>query len=115
MPHYLIQWSYKAPQVKALVEAPQDRPAMVRKVVEAFGGRLHDFYFAFGDYDGAFIVEFPDNESCAACMMTIDAAGGSETLKTTVLITPEEGFAAMTRAKAAVHGYTAPVGYSSHG
>ena len=46
MPFYLFQWKYKDPAIKAMVHTPQDRPAELRKVVEAFGGRLHQFFFA---------------------------------------------------------------------
>ena len=41
------------------METPQDRPAELRKAVEAFGGRMHQFLFAFGEFDGVSIVEFP--------------------------------------------------------
>ncbi len=115
MNHYLFQWTYKDPQVRALVEAPQDRVAELQKVVEAFGGELHDFYFAFGDFDGAAIIEFPDNESLDACMLTISSAGANSTMKTTTLITPEEGKRATVRAGSVVSGHRPPVGYSAHG
>ena len=115
MPYYLFQWVYKDPAVKAMVETPQDRPTELRKAVEAFGGKLHQFFFAFGEYDGVAITEFPNNECCAACSLTIAGAGGNAHLRTTVLVTPEEGSGAMSRAREAHSGYTAPVGYASHG
>lgn len=115
MNHYLFQWTYKDPQVRALVEAPQDRVAELGKVVEAFGGRLVDFYFALGDFDGAAILEFPDNESFDACLLTISSTGVNAEMKATVLITPEEGKRAMVRAGSVVSGYKPPVGYSAHG
>ena len=98
MPNYLFQWKYKDPAIKAMMETPQDRPAELRKAVEAFGGRMHQFFFAFGEFDGVSIVEFPNNESCAACAVTLIGAGGPATLRTTVLLTANEGQAAMLRA-----------------
>jgi uncharacterized protein with GYD domain len=98
-----------------LVDTPQDRPEELRKAVEAFGGRLHQFFFAFGEYDGVSIVSFPDNESCAACAVTLTGAGANTTLRTTVLLTANEGQAAMRRASSIRHGYRSPVGYASHG
>jgi uncharacterized protein with GYD domain len=115
MPHYLYQWRYKDPAIQAIIEKPQDRPAELRKAVEAFGGRVHAFFYAFGDYDGIAIVDFPDGESCAACSLTLSGAGGNTLLKTTVLLTAEEGREAMRRARTVSHGYQAPVGYVSHG
>ncbi len=115
MVHYLFQWTYKDTSIKAMVETPQDRPAELRKAVEAFGGRVHQFFFAFGDYDGISIVEFPSNESCAACAVTLAGAGANMVLRTTVLLTANEGQAAMVRASSVQSGYRPPVGYSSHG
>lgn len=115
MAYFLYQWSYKDQAIKAMREAPQDRPAELSKAVEAFGGRLHQFFYAFGAHDGIAIVEFPDNASCAACALTLTGAGANATLSTTVLLSPEEGFRAMQQANRTTSGYKAPVGYASHG
>ena len=50
MPYYLFQWKYKDPSIPAMIEAPQDRSAELRKAVEAFHGRMHQFFFAFGEH-----------------------------------------------------------------
>ena len=115
MPHYLLQWTYKDPEIKALVDTPQDRMAELRKVVETLHGTVHGFYFAFGQFDGVAIVEFPDAEACAACVMTLESAGTNSRLETTVLITPEEGQRAMVRASSVMSGYRPPTGYGSYG
>jgi len=115
MPHYLFQWKYKEASIQAMIETPQDRPAELRKAAEAFGGRVHQFFFAFGEYDGIGIVEFPDNESCAACAVMLTGAGANAVLRTTALLTANEGQAAMLRASSVQSGYRPPVGYSSHG
>jgi uncharacterized protein with GYD domain len=115
MPFYLFQWQYKDPAIKAMTDTPQDRPEELRKAVAAFGGRMHQFFFAFGEYDGVSIVEFPNNESCAACAVTLAGAGANTVLRTTVLLTANEGQAAMLRASSVRHGYRPPVGYASYG
>jgi uncharacterized protein with GYD domain len=115
MAYYLFRWTYKDLAIKALHQTPQDRPAQLRKAVEAFRGRLHQFFYALGEYDGIAIVEFPDNESCVACSLTLSGSGGNTTLTTTVLLTADEGYRAMQKANATASGYQAPVGYSSHG
>jgi uncharacterized protein with GYD domain len=115
MPFYLYQWAYKDPAIQAMLETPQDRPAELRKAVQAFGGNLHQFFFAFGEHDGIAIVEFPDNESCAACSITLAGAGATTALRTTVLLAASEAQEAMHRARTARSGYRAPVGYTSHG
>ena len=112
MPYYLFQWKYKDRAIQAMIETPQDRSAELRKAVEAFHGRMHQFFFAFGEYDGLSIVEFPNNESCASCAATLTGAGANTSLQTTALLTANEGQAAMLRASSVQRP---PVGYSSHG
>lgn len=115
MTYFLYQWTYKDSAIRAVVEDPHDRSVELRKAVEAFGGTLHQFFYAFGAYDGIAIVEFPDHESCAACVLTLAGAGADATLNTTVLLSAEEGYHAMRKANATSSGYRSPIGYASHG
>ena len=43
-------------------------------MIEAAGGKLHVFYYSFGEYDAVLISEAPDNQTRASIM--IAAAGG---------------------------------------
>jgi len=115
MSYYLFQWKYKDSSIQAMIEAPQDRPAELRKAVEAFYGRVHQFFFAFGEYDGLSIVEFSNNAACASCAAFLIGAGANTSLQTTALLTADEGEAAMMRAGSVQSRYRPPVGYSSHG
>lgn len=115
MANYLFEWTYKDPQIKAMVDSVQDRPAELTKAVGGFGGRVRQFFFAFGEADGIAIVEFPDNESCLACVLSLNAAGANVSFRTTVLLTAQEAAKAMRRAHMVSTGYTPPVGYVSHG
>jgi uncharacterized protein with GYD domain len=94
----MIQFSYKSETVGNLVKNPEDRSLAVKKLIEKLGGKQIAFYFAFGDYDGVIIAEFPDNVSSLATTMAAFAGGGTTKLKTTVLITVEEAMAAMKKA-----------------
>ena len=110
MPFFMHQWTYKDAQVKAMVQRPQDRAETVRDAVEVFGGKLHSFFFCFGDYDGMCITEFPDNKTALASLMSIIGPGGLSALRTTVLVTQEEAKAAMMLAHDLVVSYTPPSG-----
>ena len=99
MAHYLLQVSYAANAVKAMVANPQNREDAVRKVVESMGGKLHAFYFALGEFDVVIIAEFPDNVSAAAVALATSATGALSKFETTVLMTPAEGVEAMRKAK----------------
>jgi len=90
MPKYMIQASYTAVGTKGLMkEGGSKRRATVEANVKAAGGAVEAFYFAFGEADAFVIVDLPDNASAAALSMAVNASG-AVTLKTQVLMTPEE-------------------------
>jgi uncharacterized protein with GYD domain len=97
MPKFLFEASYTLEGIKGVQSAGgSSRREAVAQVAESVGGRLEAFYFAFGDRDAYVIADLPDNESAAAVAVTVNAAGGA-TVKTVVLLTPEEVDAAAQR------------------
>ena len=108
MSFYMFQWRYKEAALKAMVQHPQDRSEAARAAVEAYGGKLHHFFFAFGEFDGVTISEFPDAESATAAALTIGTGGAASATKTTVLISTEEAVRAMEKVGAGRSGYTPP-------
>jgi len=112
MAYFLFQWTYTDSAIKAMLDKPQERPGELRKAVEAFGGKVHQFFYAIGAYDGVAVLEFPDIESCAACTLTLAGAGANKTQSTTLLLSPAEGHGAMLKASQTRTGYQPPVGYS---
>jgi uncharacterized protein with GYD domain len=90
MPKYLIQASYTLDGVKGIQSAGGSaRRDAVASLAESVGGSLESFYFAFGDADVYTVVDLPDNEAATAVALTVNAAGGA-TVKTVVLVAPEE-------------------------
>jgi uncharacterized protein with GYD domain len=90
MPRYLIEASYTNEGVKGVQSAGgSSRRDAVRATLEGLGGSLESFYFGFGEHDAYVIGELPDNEAAAAVAIAVNASGGA-TVKTTVLLTPEE-------------------------
>jgi uncharacterized protein with GYD domain len=97
MPKFLIEASYTLDGVKGVQKAGgSSRRDAVAALAESVGGRLESFHFAFGDHDAYVVVDFPDNESAAAVALTVNAAGGA-TVRTVLLLTPEEVDAAAKR------------------
>jgi uncharacterized protein with GYD domain len=96
MPLYLGRFRYTQDAIKAMVGRPQDRSAAAREAVESLGGKLIGFWFAFGEYDGVFLAEAPDNASAAAIAMATGASGVS--IETTVLLDMDEAQDAMRKA-----------------
>ena len=108
MSHYMLRWQLKDSTAKNLAENPQDRTGPARTLMESFGGKLHSYFFALGEYDGVAIVEFPDNVSAVACSMSATSTGAFARFETTALLTAKEAQAAMKKAKDTKTGYKAP-------
>ncbi len=103
MAQFLLQVSYQPEAWAAMLKKPQNREQAVRPAIEALGGRAQQFWMAFGDYDIVGVVDMPDSVSAAAFSMAIMAGGACKAVKTTPLLTVEEGVDAMR--KAASCGY----------
>jgi uncharacterized protein with GYD domain len=90
MPKYLFHANYVGDGIKGLLkEGGSARKAAVDTLFKSVGGTVEAFYYAFGDTDLYIIADFPDNVSTAAMTLTV-AAAGAATVKTTILLTPEE-------------------------
>jgi uncharacterized protein with GYD domain len=106
MPLYLTRFSYTPATWAKLIKNPEDRRAAAQQYIEAVGGKMHGFWYAFGDHDGYNLWEAPDNVSMAATALAINAGGALGSFQTTVLLTVEEAMAAMQ--KASTIKYRAP-------
>ncbi|HZP01203.1 MAG TPA: GYD domain-containing protein [Terriglobia bacterium] len=104
MAHYLVQISYSSEAWAALVNNPQDRQETVKPGIERLGGTIVGSWMAFGDYDVVYIIRLPDNVSAAAFSMAVSASGAVKSVKTTPLVTWEEGVSAMRKAAVAGAG-----------
>lgn len=90
MPRYLIVAKYTAEGVKGVLsKGGTARRDAVTTMVEQLGGRVETFDFAFGDDDVFVVVEAPDNISVASFGLAIGASGLTS-VRTIVLLTPEE-------------------------
>jgi uncharacterized protein with GYD domain len=106
MPFYLTRFSYTPQTWAKLVTNPEDRRTAATEYIESVGGRLHGFWYAFGDHDGYCLWEAPDNVSMAATALAISAGGAVSSFQTTALLSVEETLAALE--KAASIGYRRP-------
>lgn len=90
MSKYLWQVSYTPEGMKGILkEGGTSRRMMVEKMAANLGGTIESFNFAFGDDDVYLIGDFPSNVDVAAVAMTVGASGAAS-VKTTVLLSPEE-------------------------
>jgi uncharacterized protein with GYD domain len=106
MAYYMYQASFTPEAWAKMVREPQNREAAIRPMVEKLGGKLIGYWMAFGESDAVVIVQMPDNVSAAAAALAATAGGATKSLKTTVLMSVDEGMQAMR--KAADAGYRSP-------
>ena len=61
--------------LKGLLGAPEDLEPVVRKVVEAAGGKVISFYFTTGETDFLLISEANEAESVIGSLLAVSATG----------------------------------------
>ena len=98
MPLYLSKFSYTPESWAKLIANPEDRRNAAQSYIEAVGGKLHGFWYAFGTHDGYNLWEAPDNVSMAAVALAIGAGGALKSLETTVLLSVDETIQALRKA-----------------
>lgn len=103
---YLTRFSYTPETWARLASNPEDRREAARTYIESVGGKLHGFWYAFGEFDGYNLWEAPDNVSMAAVAIAIGGGGALSKFETTVLLTVEETLAALRRVSSV--GYRQP-------
>jgi|SRR5690242_2345950 uncharacterized protein with GYD domain len=104
MAHFLVQVAYSPEAWASLLKKPQNRIGVVSAAVEKLGGKLINGWLSFGEYDTVVLLDMPDNIAAAAFAAAIAAGGSCKSIKTTPLLSADEGVAAMK--KAGSSGYT---------
>lgn len=90
MAKYLLKAVYLADGVKGLMkEGGTKRRAAVQKLIEAAGGKMESFYYAYGEHDAYIISDLPDETTALAFSLAVNASGRVR-LSTVPLITPED-------------------------
>jgi uncharacterized protein with GYD domain len=104
LPYYLSQWIYKDTTYRRMIldKDAENREEVVRVAIEAFNGRLLNFFYCLGEYDGMCISEFADNETAQACVMSVLGQGNILRVTTTPLLTQEEVSRSTQKARHAI-------------
>ena len=90
MPKYLIQATYTAEGAQGLLkDGGSKRVKAAKAAAKTVGGKIDAMYFAFGDTDVYAIVDMPDHASMTAMSLTVGGTG-AVSVRTTVLLTPQE-------------------------
>ncbi len=106
MPKYLLEVNYTLDGVRGVgAQGGSARKAAAQRAAKSVGGKVDSFHFAFGGTDVFVIADMPDNTAAAALAIAVTAGGGA-TVRTVVLLTPEE----IDAAAAKTVKYTPPGG-----
>jgi uncharacterized protein with GYD domain len=106
MPLYMTQFAYTREAWAALSKKPENREEALGALLQKMGCRMVSFYYAFGDYDGVFIYEAPDDTTAASAILAAVAPGHVRAVKTTTLLKTEQALDALR--KAGAQTYRAP-------
>jgi uncharacterized protein with GYD domain len=86
MAKFAVFFKFKGETVKALIDKPSDRGAVVSKLCEAAGGRMDAYYLMFGAWDGFVIADMPDSAAAAAVSLAVSSSGAFAAVETHELV-----------------------------
>ena len=98
MPRYMIQANPTPQNVAALLQNPEDRTEAVRRVLEAAGCKLEQYYNSFAEGTTFVVADIPDEASLDALMAAFYAGGGVTSIRATPIMTASESVEVYKRA-----------------
>jgi len=98
VPRYMIQATPTPQNVAALLQNPEDRTEAVRRVLEAAGCKLEQYYNSFAEGTTFVVADIPDEANLDALMATFFAGGGVTSIRATPIKTASESVDVYQRA-----------------
>ena len=114
MSRYLFEVSYTSESWAAQVDTHANVLDRISPLVKKLGGSIDSIYYAFGDRDLVALADFKTPEDAAAFSLAAAAGGAVKSIKTTPLLTVDQGIAAMKKADAVSSTYHAPTRTAAH-
>jgi uncharacterized protein with GYD domain len=108
MPTFITYASYSPTGVKGLIAKPEDRSAIVGKLIEKAGAKMIAFYNTTGSNDVVVISEAPDGETGVAIGMAVASTGTLSRIETVRAWTGAEFVAISKKAGGLVGAFTPP-------
>ena len=90
MAKFAVFFTFKGETIKAMMDSPSDRAAVVSGLCEAAGGRMDAYYIMFGEWDGFVIADVPDSRAAAAISLAVSSTGAFARLETHELLEASE-------------------------
>ena len=86
MPKYVALFKLTSDSVAGMIKKPSDRKKAVAAAAKSAGGKLLDYYWMFGQYDGLAIFEVPDSATMASIALAVTSTGALKHVETHELI-----------------------------
>jgi uncharacterized protein with GYD domain len=113
MAQFLFQVAYTSDSWATQVREHGNVLERIQPLIDGCRGSVTGCFYAFGDYDLVLLADFPGDEEAAAFSLAATAGGSVKTIKTTPLLTVDQGIKAMKRAEEVGRDYHPPVGTST--
>ena len=114
MAQFLFQVGYTSDSWATQVRDRGNVLERIQPLLDGCGGTVTSCFYAFGDYDLVLLADFPNSEQAAAFSLAATAGGSVKSIKTTPLLTVDQGIQAMQRADEAGRAYQPPVDRPEH-
>jgi uncharacterized protein with GYD domain len=113
MAQFLFQVSYTSDSWAAQVREHGNVLERIQPLLDGCNGSVTGCFYAFGEYDLVLLADFPGGEEAAAFSLAATAGGSVKSIKTTALLSVDQGITAMKRAEEIGRNYHPPVATST--
>jgi uncharacterized protein with GYD domain len=90
MPLFITQGRFTREYIKGGLARPEDRHAVISRLIEQAGGKLVSLYITLGQYDFLVVSEMPDAKAASTLALVAAGGGGIEGSVTTQAFTTAE-------------------------
>jgi uncharacterized protein with GYD domain len=90
MPLFITQGRFTHEYIRGGLAKPEDRHAVISRLIEQAGGKLVSLYITLGQYDFLVVSEMPDAKAASTLALVAAGGGGIEGSVTTQAFTTAE-------------------------
>ena len=90
MPLFITQGRFTREYIRGGLAKPEDRHAVISRLIEQAGGKLVSLYITLGQYDFMLVSEMPDAKAATILAFVATGGGGIEGSVTTQAFTTAE-------------------------
>ena len=90
MPLFITQGRFTHEYIRGGLAKPEDRHAVISRLIEQAGGKLVSLYITLGQYDFLVVSEMPDAKAATILAFVATGGGGIEGSVTTQAFTTAE-------------------------